>query len=110
MKKSPKKVPARQMSVLYPLLGIITVIVTISKFLSFWQNLNGTTLLDILINTVIAALFFSRSFVGVVVLTFALGVGVLASIDRGSPTSIVQIVLLLLLLPLWIEKFSTQSQ
>jgi hypothetical protein len=91
-------------SVLWIILGIIMIINVAARAIMLISNFDIITLFDFILNLIICILLFSKNFFGVILLTFALFIG-LVNFKNGYVV-IFQIILLMISFPLWIQHFS----
>lgn len=92
-------------SILWNILGVITLLLSIVQAISLINNFDDTTILfDFILIIVMCILLFSKNFIGVVILTFSSILGLLNF--QNIYSTLYQIIILMLSFPLWIERFS----
>jgi len=104
---NPNNKKIQKNNFLWSLLLIFIVITTFANIIILFTNFDGLMFLDVIINSFMVYLISIRSKLGVVLITFALIVGIFGSYDKNAiMTLIIQIALIIVTIPLWIEKFS----
>jgi hypothetical protein len=103
------KIKTQENKLSWSLLFVFMLINLVAKAIILLTNFSGVLLLDTIINIFITYLLYIKSKVGVVLITFALIVGLFSSYNNSQlVTMVMQIILLLVTVPLWIEKFSNK--
>jgi hypothetical protein len=105
-----KKIIPQKLSWIWYLVASFMLLVSSSALLLllFGEVSGSAFVIDMILNLIIAILVFKKNFIGIVLVDFAVILGLISG--QKSLMTLVQIIILFLTVPLWINKFSSSKK
>lgn len=95
--------------ILWKALAMLVALSSFATMIDLINNFEIIKIIDLIINFLLITLLFSKSIIGLFLITFIAILGIILSSMQRNIILIMQIIVLIMCFPLWVDKFSSKK-